>query len=120
MLLIASALLASAAQLPPTAPPSRDAIPRDATATPASTGIIRGRVTDRDSGEPLARVIVMLVPHSPEAKSNDSIKDPVDTLYGISSTRREVQGRRLAAGEYGVLQSVRAERHTSAPGLRRE
>jgi hypothetical protein len=44
---IATVLLAWVAQLPPAAPLPRDGVSRDTSATPAATGIIRGRVSDR-------------------------------------------------------------------------
>lgn len=62
--LFAPLVFVLATQLPPVASPPRDAGARDASAAPAGTSIIRGRVTDAESGRPLASVMVILMPAS--------------------------------------------------------
>ena len=104
MLLIASALLVSAAQLPPAVPPPRDAITRDTPAAPAATGIIRGRVTDRESGEPLARVIVMMVSKTVEESSRPAqrVGDRTEPRITLTGGDGRFEFKQTPAGAYIV------------------
>ena len=105
MLLIASALLVSAAQLPPTVPPPRDAVARDTPATPAATGIIRGRVTDRESGEPLARVIVMMGSKAVEEDSRPTqrVGDRTKPRITLTGADGRFEFKQTPAGAYVVI-----------------
>jgi hypothetical protein len=71
---ITAVVLVLAAQLPSAVPSPRDAPSRDSPAAAKGTGVIRGRVTDRDSGQPLARVMVMLVPNPPSEDARSSVR----------------------------------------------
>jgi Carboxypeptidase regulatory-like domain len=105
MLLIACALLVWAAQLPPTVPRPRDAIARDTTATPAATGIIRGRVTDRESGEPLARVIVIMVSKAVEGDSRpvQRVGDRTEPRVTLTGADGRFEFKQTLAGAYVVI-----------------
>ncbi len=101
---IATVLLAWAAQRPPAAPLPRDGVSRDTSATPAAAGIIRGRVTDRESGQPLARVMVVLVPgalgEEPEQPPDARARfEPRITVTGADG---RYEYKQVAAGAYVV------------------
>ena len=101
---IATVLLAWAAQLPPAAPLPRDGVSRDTSATPAATGIIRGRVTNRESGQPLARVMVVLVPgalgEEPDQPPGAGARfEPRITVTGADG---QYGTKQVAAGAYVV------------------
>ena len=105
MWLIASALLVSSAQLPPAVPPPRDAIARDTPATPAATGIIRGRVTDRESGDPLARVIVILVSQAVEGDPGpvQRVGDRTKPRITMTGAEGRFEFKQTPAGAYVVI-----------------
>ena len=87
--------LAPASSQPPA---SRDA---DRAVRPATgTGVIRGRVTDRETGQPIPRAIVMAFPDTAVAGAGTG---PLEARTG-SDGRFELKG--LPAGEYSV--TVRA------------
>ena len=97
-------MFALATQLPPVAPAARDAAPRDAPATAAGTGIIRGRVIDAESGRPLGRVMVILVPSSllsdDAAPTRAGIRsEPRTTLTGADG---RFECKQVPAGAYYV------------------
>ena len=116
--LIATVLFALIAQLPPAVPQPRDGVARDPDAITTATGIIRGRVTDRESGQPLARVIVELVPDS----YGDGGQHP-RTAGPTSEPRTAVTGAdgryeytRVPAGVYFVFFDASTLRGTHLPG----
>lgn len=98
-LILSLSLFAAVEQLPPPASATAQTITRDGAAGNTSrsgAGVIRGRVTERDTGRPIPRAIVMLdspaIPHSPQD--------------GPVQTRTDSDGRyeftALPAGEYSV------------------
>ena len=93
--LFLSLVLLGAVQIPPSPPqvPPRDAA-RD---TPAKTGtaVIRGRITDRETGEPIARARVTLMRQGVERGDG-----PVQVRTGPDG-RYEI--RNLPAGEYSLV-----------------
>ena len=111
--LIASILLVGATQLPPAAPPQRDGAARDTSATPTATGIIRGRVTDKESGQPLARALVTLVSNTLLQDSRlarrAAMSEPRSTLTAADG-RYEL--RQVPAGTYVVIFDPSAMRGT--------
>jgi len=96
--LMVTVLLAGTAQLPPT----RDAGAHDS-ATRAATGIIRGRVTDRESGQPLAQVKVTLVPNNFLAElrwpPSATASEPRTTMTGSDGRYQYIH---VPAGAYVV------------------
>ena len=104
--LFAPLVLILATQLPPVASPPRDAAPRDSSAVPAATSIIRGRVTDAESGRPLAGVMVILMPTSFGAIPDESGPPKNARMWEPRTTLTRVDGRfeykQVAAGAYYV------------------
>ncbi len=96
-------VLAGTAQLPPAAPPPRDGAARD-TATPAATGIIRGRVTDRESGQPLSRVMVVLLPHfsGEEPRPPRSAGTRFEPRMTLTSAEGRYEYKQVPAGTYVI------------------
>jgi hypothetical protein len=94
---IATVLLAWAAQLPPAAP-----APRDAVATPTATGIIRGRVTDRESSQPLSRVIVRLVSSSLLEEVSRNAKASIEPRATVTGADGRYEFKQVPAAAYVV------------------
>jgi hypothetical protein len=72
--------------------PARDAKP--APDPPAGTSTIRGRVTDRVTGQPIPRIVVRLSGQSPGKLSTSNTRTDGDGRYEFSA---------LAAGRYSVM-----------------
>ena len=99
---IATVLLAGAVQLPP-APTPRDPAARD-TATRSATGIIRGRVTDRENGQSLARVMVILVPGSlgEDQQQERRVSAPIEPRMTLTDADGRFEYRQVQSGTYVV------------------
>jgi hypothetical protein len=85
MLALLAALLFSALQAQPATPP------RDRPPTQTGTGAISGRITDRDTGEPIARARVILLSWS--GPRSTELEADADGRFSFTA---------LAAGEYAV------------------
>ena len=106
---ILSVVLLAALQVPvppPPPPPAQSgAIPRDAardTEPRTGTAIIRGRVTDQETGEPIPRAIVSIMPSvvaRPDATNPQAFNRPLQAATG-SDGRFEFKN--LPAGDYTV------------------
>jgi hypothetical protein len=89
-------VLAAGIQLPP--PPQPPVPARDAGARATTgTAVIRGRVTDRETGQPIPRAIVMAISNAGGPRPDSG---PLEARTG-SDGRYELKG--LPAGEYGVI-----------------
>ena len=101
----------SARQLPPAPSPPRDAAARDTSAKPEVKGIIRGRVTDKESGQPLSRILVTLVSNTlaQDSRVSRTTAEPRSTLTAADG-RYEL--RQVPAGTYVVIFDPSAMRGT--------
>jgi hypothetical protein len=111
-LIVSLGLIVAAGQFPPPPPPPPQTVTRDAArSVPARTGtaIIRGRVTDRETGQPVARATVTLmsrtIPRSPEEGPPQARTAP-DGSY-------EIHG--LPGGTYSVSVMPNESRPTHLP-----
>lgn len=112
-LVLPLALLAAALQLPPPAPPSppRSSATRDNTERPRmGTAVIRGRVVEQDTGQPVARATISL------SGSVAAQRSPRD---GPVQTQTDVDGRYeftlLPAGDYVIYVTAGELRATHLP-----
>jgi protocatechuate 3,4-dioxygenase beta subunit len=92
-------LLLAPARMQQPPPPQPPVVPRDPALAVRATGtaVIRGRVTDRDTGQPIPRAVVALV-SSGAARQPGS---PPPEAQTASDGRYEFRG--LPAGEYAVV-----------------
>jgi carboxypeptidase family protein len=89
--------LAAGIQLAP--PPPQPPAPRDpdrAERPTTGTGVIRGRVTDRETGQPISRAIVV-------AFSDTALAETVTRLEAHTSSDGRYELKGLPAGEYSVM-----------------
>jgi hypothetical protein len=89
--------LAAGIQLAP--PPPQPPAPRDpdrAERPATGTGVIRGRVTDRETGQPISRAIVV-------AFSDTALAETVTRLEAHTSSDGRYELKGLPAGEYSVM-----------------
>ena len=115
--LIPTLVLVLTTQLPPVAAPTRDAAQRGTSAARAGTGIIRGRVTDRETGLPLSRVLVILLSGSlrddPQPEQNVDVRlEPRETLTDRDG---RFEFREVQAGSYLVVFDASQLRGTHQP-----
>lgn len=90
----AAVLSLQAVQLP------RDTPARDTPSPKTGTGVIRGLVTDRETGLPLARFVVHLMGSNLEPTAGRRPDPPVDA---VTDQRGRFQFRQLPAGRYLVM-----------------
>jgi len=91
--------LTLAAGIPLAPPPPQPPAPRDpdrAERPTTGTGVIRGRVTDRETGQPISRAIVV-------AFSDTALAETVTRLEAHTSSDGRYELKGLRAGERVVL-----------------
>ena len=120
-LALALCLTATASSQQNPASPPRDRTP----ATAAGTGVIRGRVTDRDTGQPLARVMVTLMSNVWREQAMSSAAMMAQTGVTDDASRKQIEPRntmtaadgrfefkQVPAGAYTVAFSASMSRGT--------